>query len=385
MAYLRQSKVSTSSAAQQDLKNGIVLLFTTAEEKKPGYRRGILDTVCYPAEHRIRYSYRRKHIQDDLCKSGALRNRNALVVFVDVDEQGQPTYFPLRRVRIVDIEPPMMDGKPDDPEQRFIFSISLGEFVAYDSSRDSQQWHPFVATFDDKRGFKDKTPSYFVIPAKDDFSGRTRPCLAAWESLVKFLSESHKLRDAVFLSVGHPYEGHPGKSQVPLKEYKAYGPTYHVRPGKVYKLDLALYERPDATRRTQLKLSSSSETLEVNPPFQSVVSGLAQQTAIIACKRTIGETIAVLSVGLREPTKEAINTPNPVFLLRIAIWWPILVGFLLLVGLGSFLLSVDKDVVREAFPWTLPAVTALLSKALGSVFLVGAAHLAFRKLPSGGP
>lgn len=377
--------MARSTSADQCDEGNIILVFTTAEEERPTYRRGILDTLCYPEGQRLHYSYRRGHIHPALLRPAALQNKKAVVVFVDVDESGAPTYFPLRRLQVLNTEPSIREASPGDLEERVIFSLSLGSFVPYESSEDKGQWHARVASFDESREFREQIPRYFVIPASDVFTGRTPPTLTAWESLVKCLSKSVKLGSAVFLSVGRLRKGDQRKSEIPLEEYKAYGPTYHVLPGNVYKLDLALYEKPTGMRQTQLTLSSSSETLQVNPPFQSVVSGLVQQTAIIACRRTVEETIAVVSIKVREPVKGRVNTPNPVFLLRIGMSRWALVHFVLLVTFGSLFLSVDMDVAREAFSSTTPAIAAVLIKLLGSGLLAWAAYIAFRKLPSGGP
>lgn len=112
-----------------------------------------------------------------------------------------------------------------------------------------------------------------------------------------------------------------------------------------------------------------------------MVSGLVQQHAILSCKRTVEEAESALSVEIGEPVENIVNTSNPVFLLKMDVSRQILVAFIVLVFMGSLLVSSDKDAL--AVFTCSPDLWGWLAKIAGSALLALAAYLGFRKFPSG--
>jgi hypothetical protein len=358
----------------------MLLFYTGAEERNPTYRRGILDCLSYPSGHMLNFSYRRQYIQPALLAQD-LSGQTAVIVFVDLDADGVATYMPIRVAEVVKHSP--FEGAP--ARERIGFTFRLGDFVTYpDNIGDPQRYrHAQLAPLDAQRivgGHLD----FFVIQA--DFVPDSSSTATAWESLVAAVARSAKLRDAIFVKLELRNLESPGS---PPLDAVGDQQVYQVRPGTVYALELSVYKNLPAgggpAAEARITLSRSSELLEVGQPFQSVVSGLAQQTALISCRRTIEKNLVALGVTTEEPVANVVNTPHPFFLLRISLPWQDFVLIVAFVFLGSFLVALDKDSVAGVLPLfaAQAAFLSVVAKWFGAACLALAAFLGLRKLPSG--
>jgi hypothetical protein len=367
-------------------KDEIVYIFTTGANSKPTYRRGILDLLTYPTGHVQQFSYRRSDIRPSVNQLlSSPTEKKAVVVFVDMDPQALATYVPLRWVNILEILPPLVSDRGYDPEERVKFFLEIGNYVEYQRSEGFRQWHQHLSSLDANREVKAGRATYFVVSGPNIFSAPQASGLLSWENLVTSVSHSSRFRDAIFLRLNHLRTYGEEQAEIPLCSY-SHGPrSYLLRPGQAYQLDFDVFANPKATRSQKdsgvVTLTCSSELVEVTKPFQSVVSGLVQQSVILSCKRTIEETGAALSVEIGEPVEGVVNTPSPVLFLQMSISRSTLWTFVVLVFLGGLLVSLDKETMATIS--CSPALFIWLAKLLGSVCLARAAFLAFRKLPSG--
>lgn len=377
-----------STITRQHIDPNFILIYTTANRAKPSYRQGILDALCYPNGHIIPYSYRRHHLEPDLLEKSRLSGRQAVIIFVDLDANRNVTYFPLRRVTINNIAFEAGTRQPPMPQERVTLSLSLEDFVEYKVSEGKDQWNERVRKFDDRRRIVSDKPAYFVIAGSDHFPRSGNSVAAAWESLVTTVAESAELRSAVFVRLDHmkPYDPGLKMSQSQIKGDRF---IYRLLPGNIYSLNLCVFERIEsnagASAETKLKvLTSAKDALEAVQPFQSIVSGLVEKTTLIACKRTVEDIIATVTIFVDRGAdlSAVVNSPNPTLFVRISVSWRTLVGFVACVVLGGFLVSIDKEFVKELAFTGCPAFWALGGKTVGAFLLATAAYLAFRKLPS---
>jgi hypothetical protein len=259
----------------------------------------------------------------------------------------------------------------------------LHEFVGYAHTHGAAQWDERITPFDTLRRFSGTSPKLFVTRAADIFTKASVSDLSAWEDVVTNLAESHDLGSAIFINLEHPQDF---DTRCPLVLDKTSDtPRYDVLPGEVYRLNMAVYGGKG--RETKLRLTSSSDDLiQVNQPFQSVVSGLAQKSALIACKRSIEKKLVALSIEVVDDSpgaqKGIVNSPNPTLLVRVAVAWWTLVKFFLLVASGAFFVSWDPDLVKETFCTPHFKLVGLVVKGAGAILLAVAAWIGFRKLPS---
>jgi hypothetical protein len=374
-----QSRLSSPS-------DDVIYIFTTAGKSKPTYRRGILDLLAYPAGHIQQFSYRRSDIHplmSKLIRPG--KNKKGVVVFVDVDAQRIATYVPLRQVAITEIYPALGSDPPRDPEERVKLFLLLDDYVEYPTAASPRLWHEALLCLDTVREVQGERARYFVVPGPVVFDPLHASELLTWENLVRAVSQSARFGNAFFLRLNHLKSYRRRRKEVRLVADQ-YGPrSYSLTPGHAYQLDFEVFANPNSTRSQKdagkVTLTCSSELVEITKPFQSVVSGLVQQCAILSCKRTIENTGAVLSVEIVEPEEGVVNTPNPVLLLQVSVSRPVLIWFVILVFLGGLLVSSDKDALAT-FTCS-PELWVWLAKFFGSILLAAAAFLAFRKLPSG--
>jgi len=389
-----------------------VLLYTTAEEFRPTYRRGILDALAYPEGHTIEYSYRVKNISPAILEAvadKALQSVPGVIVFVDVASTQTSTsetvtyypppqtpppspanYYPLRRVTITAV-----DGIVGlQARERIRLRLTLADFIAYQPNLPPTQLHPQIAVFDEARGFQGEKPSYFVIPATDTFGTVNVEDRTAWEDVVTEVSQSRQLRDCVFLRV--PPLQRLGKSKIG-KSRTMVCPVpsddsveYVLKPWSVYRMELSVFE-PHSKDGRQTKIavkSSSDEILQVGEPFQSMVAGTAEWALHLATRRDLERNTATITVEVTGSSQATVTTPNPVLFVRIPVGRRLVISFLFLVLGGVFLVSLDKDVVAEAsllfqtFKTDYPELITFVAKILGSILLSWAAWLGFRKLPS---
>lgn len=353
----------------------MLLFYTGAEAKNPTYRRGVLDSLSYPSGHMLNFSYRRQYIQPALLERN-LSGQAAVIVYVDLDAQQNPAYMPIRVVNIVTHSP--FKGAAD--RERIAFTFCLGDFVSYSGQDSQESLHAQLKLLDSER-FVNGRLKLFVIEAELRLSSSASA--TAWEDVVTAVGRSNQLNNAIFVRLELKNLEGPG---APPLEAVGEQQVYQMRPGRVYALELSVYknlpEDGGPAAEAKITLSRSSELLEIGQPFQSVVSGLAQQTALISCKRTIEKNLVALGVTTEEPVTNVVNTPHPFFLLRISLPWEDFALILFFVFLGSFLVALDKDSMAPIFAQHA-ALSAVVAKWFGAVCLAFAAFLGLRKLPSG--
>jgi hypothetical protein len=365
------------------LQPQVVLLFTAAAKDKPMYRRGVLDALAYPSGHIIDYSYRAQQVQESLRTIEQVPHHGAaVIVLVDEAADHTVTYFPLRRVKI-------LAGLPFPRNQEIIarerrrFSLELGDFVAYAHTQNPRQWNIPVSEFDAIREIKGNKPTFFVIQARDIFRAAKLPPLAtAWEDVVVNVAQSNTFSQASFVRVDHLKDS---KTNDMLPNGNLDNRAYLLRPGSLSRLNITVYDRSASETKVEIK-SSSEDLFSVNQPFQSVVSGLAEKTAFIACKRTVEDRTAILSIEVVADANASnvVNSPNPVLLIKTALARGTVLWFVFLALFGAFFVSWDPELVRQL--WCTPQYKfwGLAAKGFGAALLTRAAWLAFRKLPSGG-
>jgi hypothetical protein len=382
---------------------GLTLFYTTAEDNRPTYRRGILDALCYPQGHLLEYSYRIRNINPNLRKSGkdaAGASARGAIVFVDSEhgawekgperkDFGRVIYFPLRYVKIVKA-PPWKSSELDGGE-RVNYLLELEEFVDYDGSVNGSQWNEKLVAFDSLRAFRGGIPEYFVVPALDILTTSKNP-RTGWENAVTAVSKSSRLSNAIFMRIGSLQEVGKNKEIVPqtISDQR----VYELTPGRVYRLNFSLFQSATASRSKPEAIvsirSSTSGLLQVDQSYQSAVSGISERSALVACKRTVEETLSVVSIEVGDTAQTIVNSPNPNLFVRPSLSKAIKVGFVMLIFAGGFLVSLDDKVVSELslffgdFVTKYPEFWVLFWKLVGAACLGWAGWLAFRKLPSKG-
>lgn len=384
-----------------------VFFYTTAGGAKLPYRRGILDALCYPTEHVIRYHYRISELSPEVTNLAGRTNVPALIVFVDSlkkassEESGarawEINYFPLRLCEISRI--PSIAQRPS--HARVEFSLKLGQFVRYKSAGTKEQWHSRIAQFDSQRliSATDK-PSYFAVIGSDLFTTTESVDVGDdWETMIRFVSQSEQMKNAVFMKLSRPqlrqtrmrrlreFLEIPAPSIV-TKDVPPYTEgsltTYTVRPAREYRIDITIYDSPYTTtglgQHSGLEIKSSSDQVYLAQPFHSIVSGLLERSAILSFKRTTEPLLTTLAFTVTD-TKDNTTTNNPVLHLYITPYILITLLFLVLVFFGSLSVSLDIEAFKTFASEDLAHFLYAVTKISGSFMLVWAAYIAYKILP----
>lgn len=376
------------SVVTSKFESKFVLLYTTAGISKPSYRQGILDALCYPNGHIITYSYRGQHLRPEFVKDTALlRDKSGIIIFVDFDSNKTVTYFPLRRVKICNVSVEAGTIKPPAARERVAMSLLLQEFVDYSGEDGVRKWHQRVQKFDDQRHIVNGIPRYFVVPGADEFPPCGHSLSLGWEDLVDSVSKSSNFQDAIFVRLDHI---RPADSDEEIHQQVDRRLVYQLRPGSMYRLDLSVFEKftkeaPGGKATTITISASDKDALGTDKPFQSIVSGLAEKSSLISCKRTIEDIVATIGVNVEsdKTSGPVVNSPNPTLFVRISVSGGILAAFVVCIILGSFGVAVDKDIVAQVLNTWHADFWTLVIKGAGALLLAVAAFLVFRKLPSG--
>jgi hypothetical protein len=378
-----------------------VYLYTTAGGTKLNYRRGILDALCYPNGHIIRYRYRLQEISPEVLSLSNAPNVPAVIIFVDslpkneTDKELRVNHYPLRLCEISRM-PPFADLSTSPPQRRVDLSLKLGDFVYYDGQMGGDQWHQQLAVEDERRKISDSSRRYFVITASDRFRVKNPPLPPSdkWEILTQFVAKSTQMSKAVFLRFGDLMELEESVSHKQVKPYFGGAITaYPVKPAKEYRLDITVFDSPfTATglgENSELEIKVSSDQVYVSQPFHSVVSGLVERSTILSCKRTT-EALFTTMVFSVTGTQPGTTTNSPVLTLRTkpSVWR--LVLFVLFVAVGAVTLSVDIDTAKWLWIEWLQhqqdsvGLFVLGLKMMGLLAATSAAFIAYRKLPQPG-
>ena len=296
---------------------------------------------------------------------------------------GPPVYMPLRFAELVRTPPNLTAKVPD--EERINLALRLGDFVRYENKLPNC-WHDEIGKLDAQRHGTGGS-RLFVIRADPPqaWSHWTPQTLSqrqnAWEEVATAVSRSKLLSKAVFIRLDLR---DPKTSQSVSLSGRNDREAYQLRSGGIYDLNVGVYTA-NANALTEVTPSSSSDLVAVGLPFQSVVSGVAEHSSLLSCKRTVGDNVVALGISAKEPDPASgiVNTPNPYLRLRVSISTIELIAFVVLVFLGGFLASLDSGAIKEVCTscgegkfWGVAA------KVLGSACLAGAAFVGFRKLPS---
>jgi hypothetical protein len=397
------AEIKLGTAALSDIEPKFLLIYT-APLLRPSFRRGVLDAICYPKGQLIPYSYRRVHFHPDLFTRPsitsaarppqdpfdptALRGKEAVIVFVDISEGQKVNYFPLRRVTIYDAAPEVGAANPPSDQEKIKLVLQLQDYIRYpEAPHKENPWHETVKTFDYSRKIgSNGNPSYFVINADDKFEKSSNSASLAWENLVRAVAESTAFRNATFLRLGH-LQRYGAKKEI-SRLSKADRLIYRLKPAEIYRIDLSVFEksaRSDTGDSATVEiLASGTDSLYVDQPHQSFVSGGEERSALIVCKRSIETVTTTLSVRTQRKgdTENLVNSPSPTLFVRIAAPRVRLFAFMALVYVGGLLLAFDAALLRECWV-AYPLLWAFSLKAIGAAALTIAAFMAYRKLPSG--
>lgn len=388
----------------------IIVIATSTPPNRPAYRRDLLNCLCYPNGTSVRFSYRKRWIEEELMnrwlehhRSKTLhlfRNIPALIVFCDIPAPPDQDFkfLPLRYAHFEAFEPPeILERAGLDVQVAVRFKLDrFIYFVPAEIEKQREMWQMWMLDQGGKHPrlvSEDKietTRTNLVFTAKRFQEGLEEPEETSWVRLSEQISGARTMQEcSLFRLIGIYQASSPSqKKHVRIKEQ--YGHRCYVfGAGKSYIINLQFYlDAGKARIPRSLVTHVSTRALLLSKPLIKNIGLSTEIEIIVNTSKVYSGEIATLVI------EDAIDKDIPhmarvelVVLLQPERWLPLVV---LLVAFGTFFTSVSPEMVKDILA-LLQASTSLASdtsliayiiKGLGSVLVAVGAYLGFRKLPS---
>jgi hypothetical protein len=389
----------------------IIVIATSAPEKRPSYRRDLLDCLCYPNGTSVRFSYRKRWIEEGLLNRWIAQYRSssphparplpAIIVFCDIPaspDQGF-SFLPVRYAHFEGFEPPEILERAGLDIQIAV-RFKLGRFIYFPPAEIEKQrikWQEWMLSQDGKHPVpvaEDKietTKTNLVFTARRFQEAHEASEETSWVRLSEQLSRARTLQGcSIFRLVGiYEVSSRPAQKHVRLQEH--YGHTSYVfKAGQSYTIKLQFYLDSGKARipRTLMTHVSTKAIFLSKPLIKNI--GLSTELEIIVnTSKVYAEEIATLVI------EDAIDKDMPhmaraefIVVLRPERWLPLVI---VLIALGTFFTSVSPQMVQDAanlfhsgtMAADIASLITYIIKGIGSVVVAVGAYLGFRKLPSG--
>jgi len=360
------------------------------------FKQNVLNASCYPDGHVMRMRYDAKYVDPAVLGNPAsIIGKKAVLVFAEgsiVNHQAKTSGGQLRDYKFYPLRCCTVTAA-SSPADIFIVDFKLGEFVDYREPSDNREstWDAHIKTFASRpwpKGFQSGlTDEGLYFFSGEDLRLIDTTCREpelAWRSVIERLNNS-ELKDCITFRVLGFYRRcwhNPEK----LIEPRVDGPDalYEFRSSETILLKLLFFG--DANRRgdpKSLKLDFDNKAFTSSSHSAIRVDGhYNEERILLPCARSTEPMITALALVQNEP-KIGVWSPQPVFMVRVAPFWPYLLLVLTMVAVSFFLASLDKfSELWNEINWCSPAsVGDHLAKVAGALLFFAAMWLFVRKFP----
>lgn len=416
----------------------LVYLFSSAA--RTPYARDILNAICLPDGYVLQFRYLPIWTDPDLLNDpngvrDELDGREAIIVFADMPGAPSATnyrFYPIRLARIVD---------PHFVGPVLYVPMVLREFVDYgraDSGR-ADAWHSQIAAFPKSpRLSGEKRRDSFIFKERVDsrqykVSGSTplpnwAGAETGWESVVEQIGSTEKFRLATFFRIEGLYNDNGEALQPQLLGHRSWYRVpfnvaftmrllfYHDRQhaqfiegrtlriignsdlfsgdvGRVIPADYQ-YNRIDARLLTRRRFERDYTNIRIEPagwsPSSEDVADMVRRFAkYLAPKNEPPGEEALKQAENR--IKEAVTAgryfvAQPELLMELVIPWSSVLFASVLFGIGTVLLALPSDAVKNVIQFFLGPIPSVLAwaafiRTIGGLFGFGGILYAFHKWP----
>ena len=372
--------------------NQIIVLATSAPPSRPGYRRDLLEALCHSDGTLVRFTYRKKWIEEELLTNNSKESKQALIVFCDLPKQEDgdfALFLPLRYVNSLSFEPVGLTNKTN-PDDYITVSFTLGSFVNCGSSKIEDKvnvWQQWLLSQDGKYPRPMKHPESekgkFVFIAQDFIEDEIEDQSSSWLKLTDMLSSSETLRGSVFYRIEGLFESHQRAKQEPIPSTPYMGqPAWYLKSGKHYRLDLQFYLDPSrsAPPPTLAPRSSTKSIVLSQPIWRSI--GLGRDATIFLRSETVFSD-EVASLVIEDPQDTEAKSAQAQFLLVIKPARGLLITAVVLVAIGTAMTAISSDLIKSlanqgSFMYLYAQNIAIASKAIATALVAFGVYLSRR-------
>ena len=378
-------------------EKSLIVIATSAPSNRPRYRRDLLNCLCYPQGHLVRFSYRRQWISDDVLsaqpgKGGA----PAIIVFCDVPSRPEQdfSFLPLRLVQLEGFEPSeIVERDLATSDTHIALRFRLGRFVFLAPSTAETQIEEWKSWIHDQGevyprpiGHPEQGKGRYVFEASNLPEREHVQEATSWITLTEHLSEARTLNDCSFFQVtGIDKLGSKGERQTVVTKQFLERPAYRLDSGKTYRMGLRYHmgHGPDLTKT--LIPQASSKTISLTQPMTDSVGLQTEASIVIGCNQVYSHE--VLTLVVEDPDDTIARAARAEFILTVHPPAWILPVVIAVLAIGALFTGVSGDTIKELTPDGSmieghASTISYAAKGLGT-FLVGlGGYLGFRRLPS---
>jgi hypothetical protein len=389
----------------------IIVIATSTPPNRPAYRRDLLNCLCYPNGTSVRFSYRKRWIEEQLMNRWIEHHRSktlhlfgnipALIVFCDIPESPDQDFkfLPLRYAQFEGFEPPeILERAALDVQIAVRFKLDRFIYlVPAEIEKQRAMWQAWMLDQSGKHPrpiSEDKiesTRTNLVFTARRFQEGLEAPEETSWVRLSEQISRARTMQESSLFRLIGVYEASSPSKQKHVRIKEQYGHRCYVfEAGKSYIINLQFYLDAGKARipRSLVTHVSTRAILLSKPLIKNI--GLSTEVEIIVNTSKVysGEIATLVIEDVIDKGIPHMARAEFVVLLQPERWLPLVV---LLVAFGTFFTSVSPEMVKDILTLLRAATslandTALIAyiiKGLGSVLVAVGAYLGFRKLPSG--
>lgn len=214
-----------------------IYLFSSAQREL--YKKDNIDVLCYPQNFVIHFRYEDKYVADSIkdISTEDLKNKNAMVVIVDIEEKRSkkiPKFYPCRKGKIVDI---VEEGNV----YHFYFKLD-DNWVDYRSSNGLKDYNRSITTLNEKpliTGKDQHLTGKFVTfeQFKEDISLSNDSI--AWDFIIKKIGELETYKSILFCRIKGIYN-RESKTELQIFQFDNHTSGYNIKSNLKYNLEIIL-------------------------------------------------------------------------------------------------------------------------------------------------
>lgn len=378
--------------------------FTSANDKRPLYKRDFLNLCCEPIGANLSFAYRQKWIpsgtvfQKSVNKRGRIEYQDALIVLCEEvrDESTIYRYHPVRRAKIIEVS---------EEHGYHTIRFTLNEFFDYSREKNhalgvfqdyitAKQEHPGGVTpcwvrMDDDEQLAVESPPLAWRPQGKDFCARWLPLVDHFRGLSEF-------SDVVFFCVQEGSGGPPVFFFEAIPKDELGRATYRVRSGTSHKVIVSLqgwnhfdYEEP--------QLTVNEAMASVSGPFLRQRSAGVEADFQVTFKRSFQPEVSTLCLKVARVAASPVTSPYTVHspqiqvLVKSGVSWGFLATAVVSLALGGLLAVITPPYIHETASVLGSDLASglrghklkvfIATKALAFILLAVGTFLGFNKLP----
>jgi len=368
----------------------MLLLFTSASDDRPLYRRDLLNVCCEANGTFIRFSYEKHWFAASVWpKIASLKGDKALIIYCEEsDKFGRHyTYHPIRLTKVVNIYP---------ENESVTIELELEDFFGFDNlkwqnSTIIESFQDYVVKSEDQPTPKDDNRVRRYVREETPWAGAIYS--KAWIPLIRHVRELIGLRQCYFFSI-QPSNGFGESPSFIAAEhsFEQSRTVYSLRSGRNYEVTLYVILGKDAAYKIpSLSIAEAIPSLSVSGPFVRQRPLGFQADFVLHGKRTFEEERGLLVVTMPADSPKEVRSSEIQALIKFGVSPFLIPATILLLVLGPVLISLSPDLLRETATYLgahpgnefvrHPLAYSWLFKLFGIIAFASGAFLGTRKLP----